>query len=145
MTNFDKSARKSLQTCEIWSRTFTKRILASTLWHDPPLDRHVSGDQEAAEAGSADMSETTAVSEGPSGTTPILAAEEDAASGTADAYLPDDIQLEPAERQTLVADFRRVRDAYRGRFAVDVRELGGEPTRIATALALSAEDATRDE
>lgn len=86
------------------------------------------------------MSETIEVAEAAAGEATIQSVHHEAESHADDAILPDAaLHLEEAEWRALVSDFRRVRDARRGRYAADVRELPADPIRIATALGNAAE------
>jgi len=76
----------------------------------------------------------------------IAAVDADSEGRLADVTLPDEaLTIDATEAAELAAGFRRVRDAHRGRYAASLRELPGEPARIATALAMSAEKATPEE
>ena len=68
----------------------------------------------------------------------------DNAARMALATLPNPrLRLKPDDITTLVADFRRSRDAVKGRYAVAVDELSAPPERIATAI-LKASQMTTD-
>lgn len=74
------------------------------------------------------------------------AIEADNRAKVADATLPDGtMTMERAERVELATAFRRIRDAHRGRFAAPAGELPADPVRVATAIGLSAENATPEE
>jgi hypothetical protein len=88
------------------------------------------------------MAETTRAAEEATVPDALVAAHREAESHAVDTILPDaDLQIEPGERHALVIEFQRVRDAHRGRFVADLRDLPGDPVRVATALARAAEEA----
>jgi len=58
------------------------------------------------------------------------------------ATLPDGPVLSLTEAESLVADFRRARDAQRGRYAADARDLPAPGGQIATAIVQKSLDST---